>query len=83
MLTLTQVKINDRGDLLIQINKKGDLKLGDEIETVYFYQANFKINKTLLEKADDEFMVECRQDLHRYNKDYSPEMSHGQNLLFS
>ena len=80
------VKINDRGDLLIQINKKADLKvpvLGNEIETVYFYQANFKINKTLLEKADDDFMVECRQDLQNYVKDYSLEMSHGQNILFS
>lgn len=37
----------------------------------------------LIEKADDEFIVECRQDLHTYNKNYSPEMSHGQNLLFS
>lgn len=42
-----ELKINDKADLLIQINRKDDYSRlkSEEIETVYFFNANFKIDK--------------------------------------
>lgn len=42
-----EIKLNDKGDLFLKINRKKDLEKRDtsEIETVYFFNANFKINK--------------------------------------
>ena len=46
------IQINNKGDIMIQISKIG------ETETVYFFNANFKINiQTQQEKMDLDFKL--------------------------
>ena len=53
----------------------------DEFDTVYFFNANFKINKNLIEKINEEFADECKKDLNNFMDDEQYTVCNGQNMM--
>lgn len=57
----------------MRINKKFN-KEEEELETVYLFLANFKVNSTLVKKElNPQFIIECKKDRKIFSKqsDYS------------
>jgi hypothetical protein len=55
------IKLNNKADILMQISKK------DETDTIYFFNANFKIDiETQEEQMDQDFKLQCKKDKNNY-----------------
>ena len=59
-----EIKVNNKGDLMIKINDTTD----EETFTFYYFHANFKINKMFLDgnKLNKDFSRQCKYDKKRY-----------------
>ncbi len=71
------IELNNKGDILIQISKK------NETETIYFLNANFRINnQSQEEEIDPEFKRQCKKDKKNYQSFEDDYMKlNGQNLM--
>jgi hypothetical protein len=72
--------LNNQGDVLIRISKKF-FESKDELETIYFFQASFKVNKILNKEIDPEFISDCRKDRRSFLKEDDFSKLKGQNIL--
>lgn len=71
------IELNNKGDVLIQISKK------NETETIYFLNANFRINiHSQEEEIDPDFKRQCKKDKKNYQRFEDDYVKlNGQNLM--